>query len=124
MPTQRNTYTTFIESGALMYLHYEVVEHDSGDPDHEGWQVTFTQPEGEGCDLDVDGKPKVHTLNHQVIMGAVRRIAQKEDRPEILTRVVRECQKFLFGAPSDTDFDADWADRVMQVAVFGEIRYR
>lgn len=121
--THKDTYDHFIGSGALDWPWYQDEDEYAEGTDLNGWWIRFVEYSDNGPVLDSNGRPLVHTLNHAAIMRAVRQIVRTENRPSYVgPKVVKECQNFLFDR-ENTDFDADTADQVMQLAAFGEIKY-
>lgn len=115
--TSDDTASIFIGSGALNYGWYNVIEFsgiDYVDKSEDDWRVVVTVP---------DYDDEKHTIDHAILMRAVRRIARKEGRdiPHLSPDVRYECLSLVFGRADDVDFDADFADQVIQVALFGKI---
>lgn len=67
------------------------------------------------------------TVERQVtaddVMAAVHRIAAGQGGRYVGAHVIRECATVLADGWDDVDFDADMADQVLQVVMFGEVYF-
>lgn len=123
-PTQFDTYSTFILSGALAHPWYVATTDNTAtvtldnEAGHIGWTVTFEQSDYDGT----SAAPR-HIVNHHGIMRAVRACAKHVNRPRgVGNACAQQARNFLFKR-DQADFDSDTADQVIQVAAFGEIIY-
>ncbi len=113
MATSEDTYTHFLGSGALDYSWWGVDEWH-GD-EKSDWFVRLIE-------RDDDSEPVgLFLLTHKKLMDAVRTIARRPV-PYAEGETRRQCRAFLKDV-DDADFDAATADNVIQVALFGEVRY-
>lgn len=120
--TQQDTFDHIFGSGATAHSWWEeeVWSFNPTTDAPDGWSVTlFTE------DRDT-GEEQKYTVTHATIMRAVRKmISGNTEWPragEPSQSAVREARNLIFKA-DDADLDADVADQVLQVAVFGHIIY-
>jgi hypothetical protein len=83
-------------------------------PDGWEWVVVVENPNDDG-NLTV-------TLDHEKVLAAVRRIAEFGVK-HVSDKCIEQCRRLLSADWDDTDFDADLADQVLQVAALGECPY-
>jgi len=113
MATSEDTYIHFLGSGALDYGWWGVDEW-LGD-EKSDWRIRLIE-------RDDDRNPVgLYTLTHKKIMSAVYKIARTVV-PYAEGETRKQCKAFLKDV-DDADFDAGTADNVIQVALFGEVRY-
>ncbi|MFE9456002.1 hypothetical protein [Streptomyces californicus] len=62
-------------------------------------------------------------VTHNILLGAMRRIADGRVSKYVSQYTYEECVAFLKDGPDHADFDAGAADQVMQVATLGEVVY-
>lgn len=120
--TQQQTHDHIFGAGALTYEWWEDVHRDHfpdsmGDvPD--GWTIAVKaeNPMVEGS--------VTKFVNHWSLLGAMHAIAHPMEPwgVEAGESARQECRAFLFD-PEQSDFDADTADIVLQVAVFGKVHF-
>lgn len=115
-PTPFETNLHIIGSGALGYAWYQVI--DTHQPDD------INAPEAAYADWSIKVKDTeegdTYLINHCNIMRAIRRAATGSGK--VSDACKREAQNFIFRR-DDTDFDADTADQIIQLATFGEVVY-
>lgn len=114
--TAQDTYDIFIGSGALAHPWYQEIADDNPREITGEWSISFTEEH----DGETEG---AHTLNHTMVMRAVRKITSKDGADLVNTRIRQECTKLVFKGPDAVDFDSGAADAVLQVAAFGEVTY-
>jgi hypothetical protein len=121
-----DTYWCVIGAEPLIWSWWEVVEYfiPSDDPwgDNSrkwvGWAIDVA------LDPDYDPDGQAYRLDHQTIMRGLQAIVS--DAHSYRPVVVDNARMLLSGdrdSVDSVDFDADTADVVLQVALFGEIRY-
>lgn len=112
--------TVFLGSGALSYPWYSKV--DISNTRDGGWELSFAQYD---IAQATEGETSEHTVSDADLLKTVRKIASKdgENVPYLGSRVRTECQTLIFKGWEETDFDADMADQVLQVAAFGKVIY-
>lgn len=113
---ENETYDIFVGSGSLAYPWYLEVEddvEDDVDGDRAGWVVRFRNGVGEAKSFD-----------HVSIMRGVWSVAWTPGLG-VSKDAVRNARLLLAGhlARNFVDFDADTADQVQQVAVFGSVLF-
>lgn len=116
--TQADTYNHIIGAMPLTCSWYEHVtltpdDFTLDDTAYDGWSVEwYDRDEG-----------KTFTVTHDDVMRAIRSMIRRTDRPQYVSdTAAREARNFLFNF-DETDFDADTADQVLQVAAFGRVIY-
>jgi hypothetical protein len=122
LATQQDTETHIFGSGCLSYSWYinasrsfeypEMFPYDA--PDGWSWSLSAENPE--------EGPATVSkVINHDRVIDAMRAIAD-HGLGKTNQDCVVQCGRFLTD-PEDADFDADTADQVLQVVLFGEVVY-
>lgn len=120
-PTQADTETWIFGSGFATWSWWRSIrrQFDYND-DHtapDGWTWVVT------ADNRADGKPSVtKTITHAQLVTTFALIRDGGGGEYVSNRCREEC-KAVFTDPDDVDFDADTADQVVQVAVFGQVHY-
>ncbi|GAA4852592.1 hypothetical protein [Saccharopolyspora rosea] len=107
----------FLGSGALSYPWYGKV--DISDTPDSGWVLTF---EDSGAEEEPGGE---YRITHQKLWATIATLAGTEGKAVLGedSRTLKECQRLCFNGADDVDFDSDMADRVIQIAAFGEVLY-
>lgn len=111
-------------SGALTYswwqgweraFPWELDEHDEP-PAHWAYKITAEDPMGDGTITAF--------VTHWSLIGAMNAIAHPHEPwgVDAGPAALHECRAFLFD-PDHADFDANTADIVLQVAVYGEAHF-
>lgn len=81
-------------------------------PNNWAWKVAYEDP--------TTGESRTVTVGHPMIMRSVRKIMTRQ--VPTYDSLVKESRNLLFN-PDNADLDANDADVIMQVALFGEIVY-
>jgi hypothetical protein len=116
----QNIEDTFFGSGFDMYSWWESVSLKSrviqdGEAITWEWEVTGENPNEDGSITKV--------ITPDVMLDVIGRIHMSGNAmPYVSPYTIAECGNFLYGF-EPVDFDADTADQVMQVAVFGAVHY-
>lgn len=120
--TQQETHDHIMGSGALSYPWWTDVDCDHkltfamGREAPDGWEFTI-----EADNPTEEGTVKA-TVSHADIMRAIRKIIDGKAGKYVSETCRKECRKMIFDLDY-VDFDADTADQVLQVAIFGEVHY-
>ncbi|WP_435270943.1 hypothetical protein [Streptomyces sp. 1222.5] len=120
--TQQVTYDHIFGASPLTYSWWQGIKRswkpNDMDEAPDGWTVAVIGEDPES-DKSVTG-----LVNHWSLIGAMNAIAHPAEPwgVDAGPAAVRECRAFLFD-PDQADFDADTADCVLQVAVFGGAFY-
>lgn len=116
-PTPQDTADHFF--GAAID-HYSWWSHFEG-----SWDFRESAPDDWSMTVRIDnpnGPGKLtRIVTHSMLMGAVRTIL-RGDGKYVSDATRQECRNFMFDRGA-TDFDADTADQVVQMAVLGEVVY-
>lgn len=129
-PTEYDTYVHFAMSGALSYSWYTNIADNKenvsilDEAGHTGWSIALVErgdDEATCRKYNIPVRPgTAYILDHATLLAAIQRIA---DTVGLVCRdALRECRNFLTDRET-ADFDADTADQVIQVALFGQIFY-
>ncbi|MFD8088990.1 hypothetical protein [Streptomyces malaysiensis] len=62
-------------------------------------------------------------VTHNILIGAMRRIADGRVQRYVSWDTYEACMRFLNDGPEDAEFDENSADQVMQVATLGEVAF-
>lgn len=116
------THDMIMGTGALAFPWYRV-DHFPAEPgdDANTWTLTFTEFDVDYGSFEVERNP--HTITHEDVMRAVRKIASKDGEELVNSSVRSECQALVFKGADAADFDANKADVVLQIAAFGKVIY-
>jgi hypothetical protein len=110
--TPQDTQDHILGAGALSFDWW--LKADTKNFDTPEWECTITGGEGDSDDKTV-------VVNHAAVMKAARAILKKSP-PYVTSALIRECRNLVFNV-DECDFDANSADELLQVVVFGEVIY-
>lgn len=121
--TQQDTYSHIFGASPLTYSWWEGMKRswkpNDMDVVPDGWAVAVI---GEDPDSNDPHRGVTALVNHWALIGAMNAIAHPTEPwgVDAGLAAARECRSFLFD-PELADFDADTADSVLQVTVFGDV---